>query len=66
MKYYYEYKEKNGAKVGGHNLLKIELTDKYIKLMCIDIINNEPHYFVTILDMTKIEYFAIMPMEEEK
>lgn len=24
MKYYYEYKEKNGCKVGGHNLEKIE------------------------------------------
>ena len=24
MKYYYEYKEKNGCKFGGHNLERIE------------------------------------------
>lgn len=26
MRYYYEYKEKNGCKVGGHNLEKIDIT----------------------------------------
>ena len=32
MKYYYEYKEKNGCKVGGNNLETIEFYDNYIKL----------------------------------
>jgi len=40
MKYYYEYKEKNGCKVGGHNLEEIKIIDGYIKLMGIDIINE--------------------------
>ena len=41
MKYYYEYKEKNGCKVGGHNLEEIKIIDGYIKLMGIDIINEK-------------------------
>lgn len=66
MKYYYEYKEKNGAKVGGHNLTEIKIIDRYIQLMGVDIVNNEPHYWGIMPDMTKIEYLTIIPMEEEK
>ena len=38
MKYYYKYKEKNGCKVGGHNLKTIEFYDNYIKIFGVDII----------------------------
>lgn len=63
MKYYYEYKEKNGAKVGGHNLLKIEFIDKYIKLIGIEFTGV---YCITVLNKNSIEYLTIIPMEEEK
>lgn len=62
MKYYYEYKEKNGCTVGGHNLIEIKINDGYIKLMGIDIINEISYYWSTMLDMKEIEYLKIEPM----
>ena len=66
MLYYYDYKYKNGCKVGGHNLKEIKIIDGYIKLMGIDIINNETHYWVIMLGMNNIEYLTIRTMEEEE
>lgn len=69
MKYYYEYKEKNGAKVGGHNLEDIQQYKDIIILKGVDIIPNEEyeyHYWAQKLDMNNIEYLTIMPMKEEK
>ena len=69
MKYYYEYKYKNGCKVGGHNLEKIELYDNYIKLSGADIVPTyvyEESYWETLLDMNEIEYLTIRPMIEEE
>ncbi len=68
MKYFYEYKYKNGCIVGGHNLEKIEFYDNYIRLSGVDIIptnyDNEVSYWVTLLDMKEIEYLKIEPMQE--
>ena len=70
MKYYYEYKEKNGCKVGGHNLEKIELFDNYIKLLGVDIISTnydyEKQHWGTLLDMNEIEYLKIEPMVKKE
>lgn len=70
MRYYYEYKYKNGCIVGGANLEKIEFYDNYIKLNGIDIIptnyDNEIRYWETLLDMNEIEYLKIEPMLEEE
>lgn len=66
MRYFYEYKVKNGCKVGGHNLEEIKIIDGCIKLMGIDIINEITHYWGTMLDMNEIEYLKIEPMEDEK
>lgn len=69
MRYFYEYKYKNGAKIGGHNLEKIEFFDNYIKLSGVDIIptyyDEEYHYWTQTLDMNEIEYLKIEPMKEE-
>lgn len=69
MKYYYEYKEKNGCKVGGHNLEKIEFFGNYIKLLGVDIIQTICDYKIehwgTLLDMKEIEYLKIEPMIEK-
>ena len=69
MKFYYEYKEKNGCIVGGHNLEKIEFYDNYIKLLGIDIIQTfydyEEQQWGTLLDMNEIEYLTIRPMIEK-
>ena len=70
MKYYYEYKYKNGNRmVGGHNLEKIEFYDNYIKLLGVDIIptyiGDEVSHWGTLLDMNEIEYLKIEPMKEE-
>lgn len=64
MKYYYEYKEKNGCKVGGHNLETIEFYDNIIKLLGVDIIstNYEERHWGILLDMNQIEYLKIYPM----
>lgn len=64
MRYYYEFKEKNGCKVGGHNLEEIKIIDGYIKLTGIDIINEIPQYWGIMLDMNEIEYLKIEPMSE--
>ena len=68
MRYFYEYKYKNGGIVGGHNLEKIEFYDNYIKLSGVDIIptnyDNEVSYWGTLLDMKEIEYLKIEPMQE--
>lgn len=70
MKYYYEYKEKNGCKVGGHNLEKIEFFDNHIKLSGVDIIptiyDYEEQHWGTLLDMNEIEYLKIEPMLEKE
>lgn len=44
MRYYYEYKEKNGCKVGGHNLEEIKIIDGYIKLCGVIKRNNILEY----------------------
>lgn len=66
MKYYYEYKEKNGCKVCGHNLETIEFYDSFIKLLVVDIIsinyNYEEQHRGILLDMNEIEYLKIEPM----
>lgn len=70
MKYYYEYKFKNGSKVGGHNLERIEFSYNYIQLWGKDIIATsydcEASRFGILLDVNEIEYFKIEPMLEEK
>jgi len=70
MKYFYEYKEKNGCKVGGHNLEKIEFYDNFIKLIGVNEISTsydyEMSYWGTLLNMNDIEYLKIMPMQESE
>lgn len=70
MKYYYEYKDKNGNKVGGSNLENIDFFDNYIRLLGVDIIPTNYDYEVshwgTLLDMNEIEYLTISPMLEEE
>lgn len=70
MKYYYEYKEKNGCKVGGHNLEKNEFFDNYIRLLGVDFIPTsygcEEKHWRILLDMKKIEYLKIEPMIEKE
>ena len=60
---------KNGCKVGGHNLEKIEFYDNYMKLLGVDIISTnydyEEQHWGTLLDMNEIEYLKIEPMKEE-
>lgn len=74
MRYYYEYKYKNGCKVGGHNLENIDFLDKnifpnYIRLLGVDIISTnydyEEQHWGTLLDMNEIEYLKIEPMLEK-
>lgn len=68
MKYYYEYKEKNGCKVGGHNLENIDFFDNYIRLLGVDIIptnyDYEKQHWGILLDMNEIEYLKIEPMQK--
>ena len=69
--YYYGFKYKNGNKVSGHNLEKIELLDNnYIRLSGVDIIQTindyEKRSWVILLDMEEIEYLKIEPMIEEE
>ena len=75
MRYYFEYKEKNGCKVGGHNLETIDFLDKnifphYIRLLGVDIIPTnygyKEQYWRTLLDMNEIEYLKIEPMLEKE
>lgn len=48
MKYYYEYKEKNGCKAGGHNLETIDFFDNYIRLLGVDILQTNYGYNMVI------------------
>lgn len=68
MRYFYEYKYKNGSKVGGHNLEKIIIDNNIIILKGVDIIptnyDTEYHWWKQLLDMEEIEYLKIEPMEE--
>lgn len=69
MKYFYEYKIKNGAKVGGHNLEKIIIKDDVIILEGVDTLmdcdGEYDHHWRSIINEGKIEYLKIEPMEEE-
>lgn len=69
MKYYYEYKIKNGAKVGGHNLEKITIIDDVITLEGFDTLmdcdGEYDSYWRTLLKHREIEYIKIKPMEED-
>lgn len=67
MKYFYEYKYKNGGIVGGHNLEQIEFRCNYLLLNGFDIVftpNFDKQYWCIILDMNEIEYLKINPMQE--
>lgn len=75
MRYYYEYKEKNGCLVGGHNLEKIDFLDKnifpnHIRLLGVDILQTNYGFieksWATLLDMNEIEYLKIDPMVEKR
>lgn len=71
MKYYYEYKEKNGCKVCGHNLKNIDFFDNYIRLLRVDIVPTNYDYekkehWGILLDMNEIEYLKIEPMLEKE
>jgi hypothetical protein len=71
MRYYYEYKCKNGCKVSGHNLEKIDfLEDNYIKLSGVDVIQTNIDYeklhWGTLLSMNEIDYLKIEPMLEKE
>ena len=70
MKYFYEYKIKNGAKVGGHNLEKIIIKDDVIILEGVDILmdcdGEYDHHWKSIINNVKIEYLKIEPMVEEE
>lgn len=70
MEYYYEYKEKNGCKVSGHNLRRIEIFEHYITLMGADIICTingfEIEHWSIPLDMKEIKYLKIEPMPEKE
>lgn len=69
MKYYYEYKIKNGSKVVGHNLEDIKFNNDIIILTGEDTINgcfgeiDRP--WRTFLKTTEIEYLKIELMEED-
>lgn len=66
MKYYYEYKQKNGCKFAGHNLEKVDFSDNCIILFGVDIVETNEGYvqyfWKTLLDINDIEYFKIEPM----
>lgn len=69
MRYYYEYKYKNGCMVGGHNLENIIIKDNKILLKGVDIyptyFDDEYHYWGETIDMNKIDYLKIEPMIKE-
>lgn len=70
MKFYYEYKEKNGCIVAGHNLDNLEFFDKFIRLSGEDIILTncgfQSYPWVIYLHYKDIEYFKIMPFLKGK
>ena len=70
MRYFYEYKYKNGNRmVGGHNLENIIIRDNKIILKGVDIMptyyDYEEQHWGTLLDMNEIEYLKIEPMKKE-
>ncbi len=68
MKYLYEYKYKNGCKIGGHNLEEMQTYKEIIILKGTDTFPNddyEQHYWVTKLNMNKIEYLKIEPIQKD-
>lgn len=68
MRYFYEYKYKNGCKVGGHNLESIIVKDNKILLKGADLIKTYDDYeyynWSEVINMNEIEYLKIEPMEE--
>lgn len=68
MRYFYEYKYKNGCKGGGHNLENIIVKDNKIVLQGVDILptyyGEDYQYWSITLDMYKIEYLKIEPIRE--
>ena len=70
MKYFYEYKEINGATVGGHNLENVITKENIIILKGVDIVSTyygeDHHYWTQTIDMNEIEYLKIGPMKEEE
>ena len=68
MRFFYEYKYKNGCKVGGHNLENIIVKENKILLKGVDIYptydDDEYHWWTEVIDMNEIEYLKIEPMEE--
>lgn len=66
MKYYFEYKIKNGSSVGGHNLDDINFFDDYLTLSGFDIYNTnyglKKEYWSIRLDVNEIEYLKIEPI----
>lgn len=68
MKYYYEYKEKNGRKIIGRDLEVIEFYDNNIRLFGIVNINQllDKRPWQKILNMKEIEYLKICPMIEKE
>lgn len=70
MRYFYEYKYKNGNRmVGGHNLESIVIKGNVIVLKGADMIptyyDDEYHYWGETIDMNEIEYLKIEPMKKE-
>lgn len=69
MRYYYEFKEKNGCKVGGHNLEDIEFYDNYIILSGLDdiptIYGKKQHWIITLI-INQLDYLKIEPMLEKE
>ena len=66
MRYYYEFKYRNGNINGGHNLEKITIQDDIVVLKGVDIIptyyDDERHYWGININMNEIEYLKIEPM----
>lgn len=69
MKYFYEYKEKNGAIVGGHDLESISLKGNLIVLQGEEsktcLCQEVSPYWSTILNADDIEYLTIRPMGDD-
>lgn len=68
MRYFYEYKYKNGGMVGGHNLENITVKNNKIILEGTDILptyyDKKYHHWTQTIDMNEIEYLKIEPMED--
>lgn len=66
MKYFYEYRYKNGCYVAGHNLVNMQMYSDIIVLTCKDLINDDCKITPIRLRMDEINYLKITPMEENK